>query len=136
MSLSNWLEDNILAWLRGTAMPAPPASVYVGLFGSDPTDTGSLTSELSGGGYARVAIAVPAGLSAPADVQGPNAVKNVNQVAFPTATAAWAQANFAALLDAASGGNMLASGALTPSETVASGQRLVLDSNSLVFSID
>ena len=38
---SNYLEDKILNFLRGTAMGTAPAAVYIGLFNGDMTVTGS-----------------------------------------------------------------------------------------------
>ena len=53
--ISNFLENAIInATLRNTTYTSP-ATVYVGLFTSDPTDAGSGT-EVSGGSYARTAV--------------------------------------------------------------------------------
>jgi len=60
--ISDYLENALInGTLRGTTYPAP-ASVYVGLYTSDPTDANTGT-EVSGGSYARVV----ATFAAPAD---------------------------------------------------------------------
>lgn len=45
--LSTYTQNAILNWLKGRAMPAAPAGVYVGLFNSDPTDVGAGGSEVT-----------------------------------------------------------------------------------------
>lgn len=55
MYASNYLETSIINLMRGTALTAPTA-LYVALFLSDPTDTGTGGTEVSYSGYARQAI--------------------------------------------------------------------------------
>jgi hypothetical protein len=38
-AFSNYLEDQITAWIAGTSMTAPTAT-FVQLYNGDPTDTG------------------------------------------------------------------------------------------------
>ena len=53
--MSNYLENALInATLRATTYTSP-ATVYVALFTTDPTDANSGT-EVTGGGYARTAV--------------------------------------------------------------------------------
>jgi hypothetical protein len=83
--------------LRGVAYSSP-STIYVALFTTAPTPT-LPGIEVSGGAYARQ----PATFTDP--VAGTTA--NSADVVFPTATAPWGTVEAYALMDAASGGNML-----------------------------
>lgn len=125
-NFTDYMEAAVMNWFRGTNMPAAPANVYVGLFTVAPTDAGGGT-EVSGGGYGRVAIpwsAITGGL-----------IENVNQIAFAVASANWGTVVAVGLFDAASGGNMVAWGALAANVTVNSGQRFVFDPNQLTLAV-
>ena len=112
---ATYMENVIINLMRSTAFTAVAA--YVALFKSPATDAeleaGTLTNEVSGGAYARQL----AGLSAPSD----GASSNGADVTFPTATAAWGTVTHAALMDAATAGNVLMFSALDASKVVASG---------------
>lgn len=83
--------------LRGIAYSSPSA-IYVALYTTAPTPT-LPGIEVTGGSYARQ----PATFSDP--VGGTSS--NTADVVFPTATATWGTVVAYALMDAASGGNML-----------------------------
>lgn len=95
--------------LRGKLMQAifnkgdykGPDAFYVALFNGDPTNTGK---EVSGGGYERLPVTLT--------VAGTNAT-NANKVLWEPATTDWGNINFAAIYDAASAGNMIATAALS-----------------------
>ena len=55
------------------------------------------------------------------DASSGGAIDNTSAVEFPTATGTWGTITHTAVLDAASGGNMLAETALTASKPIASG---------------
>ena len=75
---SDYLENALInAVLRNTSYTSP-ATVYVALFTSDPTDAGTGT-ELSGNGYARTAVT----FGSPSN----GVTTNSADVTFPTATA-------------------------------------------------
>ena len=52
MSFSNYLENKVLLHVFGATAYTAPATLYVGLFTSNPGETGGGT-EVSGGSYAR-----------------------------------------------------------------------------------
>lgn len=78
MYASNYLEAAIINLMRGTALTAPDA-LYVGLFLSDPTDTGTGGTEVSYTGYARQAVTF--------GLDGYSAIQNTAVITFPTASA-------------------------------------------------
>lgn len=111
-AMSNYLENALInATLRNTAYSSP-ATVYVGLFTSDPTDAGSGT-EVSGGSYARKSMAF--------DAPSNGASTNSGAVEFDQATGNWGTITHFAIFDALTSGNMLYHGALTTSKTIETG---------------
>lgn len=107
------LYNKLLRGVAGTF----PTTVYVGLFSATPSDTGGGT-ELSGGGYARVAITV--GTSAFSAV-ATGTCSNGALVDFGIASGAVGTATQFGVFDAATTGNLLLWGDLVPPQTVASG---------------
>jgi hypothetical protein len=126
VSFSNYLENKVLGHVFGGAAYTAPATLYVGLFTSDPGETGSGT-EVSGGSYARQTIAFT--------VTGSQA-SNTAAVEFPTATASWGTITYAAIYDAVSGGNLLASGALTTSKTIDNGDVFRIPAGDFDINLD
>ncbi len=126
MSFSNFLENKVLGHVFGATPYTAPATLYVGLFTSNPGETGS-GSEVSGGSYARQTIAFT--------VTG-NQASNTAAVEFPTATASWGTITFAAIYDALSGGNLLAYGALTTSKTIDNGDVFRIPAGDFDINLD
>ena len=107
--MSNYLENALInATLRNTAYTSP-ATVYVALFTTDPTDAGSGT-QVSGGSYARVAVT----FGAPSN----GVTTNSAAVEFPQATANWGTVTHIGLYDALTVGNLLYHTALNASKTI------------------
>jgi hypothetical protein len=131
MSLSDYLENAVINWVRGTTMPAAPATIYVALFTADPGETGVFTNEVAAAtGYARTAVT----LTAP-----PSPVSNSADVVFPTATASWGTITHAALVDSATraAGNVLASNTLGGgSQAVGTGITPRFVTGQLTFTLD
>ena len=76
MYASNFLEESIINLMRGTALSAPSA-LYVGLFLSNPTDTGTGGTEVSYTGYARQPISF--------QFDGSSAISNASAITFARA---------------------------------------------------
>ncbi len=120
---SDYLETSVLnSTLRGVAFPAlTTGSNFVSLHTADPTDAGT-GAEVTGGAYARVAVGRAATAWA---APGVNAdlmrTSNSAVVTFPNPTAAWGTVTHFGIFDAATAGNLLYSGALGTSRTIASG---------------
>lgn len=126
MSLSDYLENAIINWLRATNMPAAPTTLYVALFTADPGEATGGT-EAAYTGYTRQ----PVTLSAP-----PSPVNNTAAVTFPVVTDAPQTFVAAALVDAATAGNILAYDTAMVNKTVAVGDIPEFAPGALTFSID
>ena len=108
--LSTYMEDRIINFMRNVAITGE-AAVYVGLFTADDgLEAGTITSEVTGGSYAREL----AGLSAAADGVSANA----GDISFTTATAEWGLITHAALIDAITAGNVIMHSALAANKQV------------------
>ena len=128
MAKTNFLEEALLDHvLRNTAYTAP-ATVYVGLLTASATDTGTLTSELSGDGYARQA----ATFGAPTQNAGVGEVSNSVEILFPEATGAWEEVTHFVVVDADSAGNVLYHGALDAPRTAGIGDQIRFQVGTLV----
>jgi len=88
---------------------------------------GVITSEVSGGSYARQL----AGLSASADGVSANAA----DITFPTATASWGTVTHVALMDTVTAGNVVMHSILDASKTVGSGDTFKINAGDLDVTI-
>lgn len=86
-NLTDGYEIELLNGLTGETPLTTPTTVYLALFTADPTDTGSVTNELTGGAYARTALTG----AFPTATGTAGTVANDVQIDFPTATADWSQ---------------------------------------------
>lgn len=120
MSLSNYTEAAILNHLLRATAWTKPLGLYIGLFKGDPGEAGSLAQEVSGGSYARVAYG-PSDATWSLPSGGDKTFKNASAVTFAAPTAAWGDLTHFGILDALTGGLVLASGALDTPTTVGSG---------------
>jgi hypothetical protein len=126
--MSNYLENALLnATLNATTYTAP-ATVYVSLWTSDPTDAGSGT-EVSGGSYARTAVSF-------ATASGTSGnVLNDADVTFPTATASWGTVGWIGINDALTTGNLLYHTALDTAKTIDSGDIFKISTGNLSVTL-
>jgi len=129
---SDYLENKILDFLLGGVSYTPPATVYIALFTAAPTDAGGGT-EVSGGGYARVAVANNT-TNFPTASNGTKS--NGTTITFPTATADWGTVVAVGIFDAATGGNLLFWANLTTSKTIQNGDTAQFAAGSLTFTED
>jgi hypothetical protein len=126
-AISNYLENALLnATLRNTTYTSP-ATVYAGLFTTDPTDAGT-GSEVSGGSYARKAIT----FAAPSNGVTTNSAAACE---FDQATGSWGTITHFAIFDALTTGNMLYYGALTTSKTISSGDVFKFATSSVTVTL-
>ena len=125
--MSNYLENALInATLRNTTYTSP-ATVYVSLWTTDPTDAGSGT-EVSGGSYARTSVT----FGAPSN----GASLNSSAVEFPQATASWGTVAYIGINDASTSGNLLYHTPLTTSKTIDTGDifKIAIGSLSVTLS--
>lgn len=124
--MSNYLENALInATLRNTGYTSP-TTVYVGLYTSDPTDTGSGT-EVSGGSYTRTAVT----MGAPSGGVSTNSAA----VEFPQATGSWGTVGWIGILDASTSGNLLYHTALDTAKTIDSGDIFKIATGSLSVTL-
>jgi hypothetical protein len=124
--MSNYLENALInATLRNTSYTSP-ATVYLGLYTSDPTDADTGT-EVSGGSYARQAIT----FGAPSN----GVTSNTAAIEFPQATANWGTVGWIGIEDALTGGNLLYHSPLDASKTIQSGDIFKIAIGSLSVTL-
>ena len=117
-SFSNYLENEALDHLLGTAYTAP-TTVYLALCTATvvDTDTGSTITETTYGTYARQAIT----FAAAAKVSTDRRIAQTGSVAFPQAADSGGTVTDWAVLDASTAGNLLAYGTFATSKAIVSG---------------
>lgn len=124
--MSNYLENALInATLRNTTFTSP-ATVYVGLYTTDPTDANTGT-EVSGGSYTRTAVT----FGAPSN----GVTTNSAAVEFPQATGSWGTVGWIGILDAATSGNLLYHTALDVSKTIDTGDIFKISSGNLSVTL-
>jgi hypothetical protein len=124
--MSNYLENALInATLRNTTYTSP-ATVYVALFTSDPTDAGS-GSEVSGGSYARKS----ATFAAPS-----NGVSTTSaDINFDQCTVAWGTITHIGIYDALTTGNLMYHTPLNSSKAIDVGDIFKIASGSLTVTL-
>jgi hypothetical protein len=128
-NISTFLSDKLLDHAMGSTSYTMP-TVYLGLYTTNPTmPAGTGGTEVSGGSYARVALAGD-WAAASAESKATNA-----DVTFATATADWGAITGVGIFDASSAGNVLAAGPLTVTKTVLNGDTFKISSGSLTVGL-
>ena len=124
--MSNYLENALVnATLRATTFTSP-ATVYVGLYTSDPTDANTGT-ECTGGSYARKS----ATFGAPS-----NGVSTTTaDITFDQATGSWGTITHIGILDALTTGNLLYHTPLDASKTIDTGDIFKIAAGSLTVTL-
>ena len=123
---SNYLENALInAVLRNTTYTSP-ATVYVSLYTTDPTDADSGT-EVSGGSYARTAVT----FGAPSN----GVTTNSADVTFPTSTSSWGNVTHIGIHDASTSGNLLFHTPLDTAKTIDSGDIFKIETGNLSVTL-
>lgn len=126
MSLSDYLEQQILDHLIGAATWTAPSSLYLALFTSDPGDDGSGT-EVSGSGYARQEMAMS---------RSGSVIDNDALESFAASGGNFGTVTHWGVFDAASGGNLLFHGALDTSRTINDGETGEAAAGAITLTLD
>jgi len=129
MSFADYWEDEILDHLFGKGSYTPP-TIYVGLSTADPGEGGATLAEPSGDGYERVETAASDWNSSSG-----GAITNANAIEFSEASGSWGTITHFCLFDADSEGHMLASGELTDSVAIGSGETPRFPASDLTVSL-
>ena len=127
MSFTNAFETDVLSWGLTADSVTRPTAWYIGLFTSDPTDTGAAGTEVTGGSYARTAATFT--------VTGDTA-SNSGAVEFPAATADWGTVSHIGVFTASSGGTMLVHAVLTTAKVIATGDVFRIPTGDLDITLD
>jgi hypothetical protein len=127
-NLTNYGESSLVKHLVGKAAFTMPTTVYVSLHTADPTETGSMAAEVSGGAYSRQAVTW--------GIESGGSIANSAELAWTVASASWGTVTHIGICDAATAGNMLVFGALTASKTVASGDQFKMAASALSVTLD
>lgn len=123
-AMSVYLENALLSHVLRHVSLTSPTTVYLAAYTSSPTanDTGT---EVTGGSYARQAVAFNAPASGVATNSG-----DLNFAAMPTATV-----TYVGLRDALTGGNLLFWGALAAPRVLAAGDTFTVRAGDLNVSL-
>lgn len=128
---SDYVENQILnCYLNQTNITAPTA-IYVGLHTANPTDAGTGT-EVSGNGYARVAITDKFGT---ASGTGGSLSSNADITGFTASGGNWGTVSHIGIWDASTSGNLLFHTALDSSATVNDGDSFQISSGNLTVTV-
>ncbi len=128
-SFSNYTELKVLDHALKTAAFTVPTGLYIALSTSTVADDGTGMTEPIGGSYARVACNTWNAASS-------RSVANTGTVSFPEASSAWGTITYFAVMDAATGGNMIAYGALSASKAIAFGDNASFQSGAITVSFN
>ena len=127
-ALSDHLEKLLLDWSMTTGTAARPTAWFLALYTAAPSDSGGGT-EVSGGGYARQAIA----FGAAATPEG--TTSNTAAVEYTADGAAYGTVTHIGIFDASTGGNLLWHGAMTTSRTIGDGDTLSFAEGDVVLTL-
>ncbi len=127
---ADYWEGEILDHIFGKGSYTPP-TIYVGLSTVDPLDDASGLAEPNGNGYARAQTA-----ASDWNATSGGSLDNANDITFAQATGSWGTITHFALFDAATGGNMLAHGALSQSKAIGSSDIAKFEAGDLDISLD
>ncbi len=124
-ALSSYTINHVIDWFFRGQTFTPPATIYVALATTTPTQAACGT-EVSGGSYARVAVTssltnwagTQAAGSTTASTGTSGQTSNNATITFPSPTANWGSITAFCIFDAATGGNYLGGALLTTAKTV------------------
>lgn len=130
------VEQSMLNHFLTDPAYTPPATMYLALSTTTPTEAAGNFTEPSSGSYARVSTA--AADWGPATGTAPATKSNTAVKTFPTATGDWSSgANMThfGLYDASTAGNLLAWGALGTAKPVLNGDTASFAASALVLKL-
>lgn len=137
MALTSYADQQALKSLFGGGQASLPANLYFGLSTSTVAIDGTGITEPSGNGYTRVTVANNATNFTATQIAtgsgGGAQVVNAQPINFPQSTGSWGTVTYWFVSDAASGGNIVAYGALSASQTVGANNTLSFAANALTI---
>lgn len=130
------VEQKLLDHFLTDAAYTPPATMYIALSTTTPTEAGGNFTEPSTGSYARVSTAAADWAAASGTAPATKATSTTKT--FPTATADWSSGSnmtYFGLFDASTAGNLLCFGLLGTAKPVLNGDTASFASGSLVLKL-
>ena len=128
MSFSNTYETNVLTWTFTATAVTRPTTWYLALYTAAPDETGGGTEvSTTSTGYARQSVAFT--------VTGDTATNTAN-VEWSAATASWGTITHVAVMDAVTGGTLLAYAALTTARSIATGDVFRIPASNLNLTLN
>lgn len=127
--LTNYGEDLVLDWLFTAGAATRPTVWYVSLYTVSPGE-GTAGTEVTGGSYARVSTSFTVSGTAP------TTASNTAAVEFAECTVAWGTVVAAGIMDASTGGNLIAFANLTTSKAISTGDVLRFNAGEIDITLD
>ena len=130
-AISNFLENELLDHVLRNEAYTAPATTFISLYTTDPTDADSGT-EVAASGYDRFEVSADLAWTTASG----GSSKNNEAWEFVTATTAWGSISHVAVHDATTGGNLLFHGALTTTKVVGTDDIVRFTAGSLSIKLD
>jgi hypothetical protein len=127
---SDYVENQILNCYLNQGNVTAPTAIYLGLHSADPTDDDG--GEISGNGYARVAITDKFDA---ASGTGGSLSSNADITGFTASGGAWATVTHVGIHTASTAGELLFHTPLASSVTVADGDSFQISSGNLTVTV-
>ena len=132
-NFSNYLENKIVGWLNGEAMPAATSSLWVALYSSPGVVQNNAATNLIG---TRVEVsswnvATATGSSDSSDAS----ITNAAEIIMTSSSNVAATASHFAVFTASTAGNLLFHGALSSSVSIALGDTVKFAANSITLTV-
>lgn len=127
--MSDYLENEVIKHIFRTGSFTKPATIYIGLYTTNPTDAGGGT-EVSGNNYGRVQVG-PSDATWAATSGTDGATSNVSAVNFPTPSGSWGTVTGFGIFDAVSAGNLLLWSPLDTNQVIGSGNAVSFAAGAL-----
>jgi hypothetical protein len=127
-NFSEYLQEEVVNWLKGTDVDTAPTSLLLALSTADPLDDGSAIAEPVAKGYARKTIAL--GSLSSVNGTGTTVAGPTSDTIFGPATGSWGSITHWAIFENA-GTNMLFHGSITAAKTIANGDSFVVNASAL-----
>lgn len=137
-SITNAFAKRVLDHVfRSAALGLDATNVWVGLMTAVTDAEAGTVTEVSGGAYARVAVArsgTPGWVAA--TTADPSATENSGTITFPTATASWGTVTHFGIWDAATVGVLIWWADLTTPKTISSGDTATFAAGAIDLTLD
>lgn len=129
MYATDVLEKGFLNVLRGITFNAP-ANFYVGLYLTNPTETGISGTEINYPGYERQLVTFSTAAEQDKQIQ----VVNTNQITFPQSMVEAGSVGYIGISDSPVGGTMYAYGKLGEELSISTGEAPILMKNEIIIT--